>query len=324
MERIQKPQIITPNISYQIWLIKIIAVFTIFFAHMPVSSKTLSLPDNYDWMVRLYAFLGMCGVPIFFFLSGFLFKKGKILKRVKSLFIPLIILGTLTYLIHSVNHGLEINLIDLGLWLIGSNCYLYFVLVLFWMIILYNIYPKDLFWIIVGFLSILLSHYKLIPYTEVFTVYNNPLNFIIYFACGHLIRKKGLWTKLENNIFVIVSIGIIVGSYFIKAFDSVSYFNIWSVFVNFSFIIISVYITQFQKKKHNKLILLGECTYVIYLIHMPIVGLVNKLLTPYLFGYFEVFKIIIAFLLVSITVFIGFRMLSYFKWNFLTKCLGYR
>lgn len=86
-------QKIPAKISNQIWLIKIVAIFTIFFAHMPVSAKTLSLSESYSWLVRLFSFLGMVGVPTFFIVSGYLFKPGKIIKRAKSLLIPLVIWG---------------------------------------------------------------------------------------------------------------------------------------------------------------------------------------------------------------------------------------
>ena len=132
---------INPKISSQIWCLKIIAIFTIFFAHMPLSDKNV-LSDNYMF-VRLFSLLGMVGVPIFFIISGYLYKSGKILNKAQNLLIPLVIWGFATYVLHCFNLGLSsFSIKDLVLWILGYNCYLYFVPVLFTIILLYNIYVK--------------------------------------------------------------------------------------------------------------------------------------------------------------------------------------
>lgn len=321
---IKDRQSITVKESYQIWLIKIIAVFTIFFAHMPVSQLTLDMGEGYNWLVRLYDFLGIAGVPTFFFLSGYLYKKSSLLRRAQFLFIPLIILGSVTFTIHCLNHHLPLDFGSLFLWLIGSNCYLYFVPVLFWITLLYHICPKDWLWVGLGIASVLLSHYKLIPYTPTITVYMNPLNFIIYFAVGHLVRQHNLWNLIHNPVLLIGSILILSGSYIARVFTPVSYFHFWAIFVSFSFIVLFVYLTNFMTKIRPGLIAWGECTYVIYLIHMPIAGAINTILTPFLSGPFEFLKVVIAFLVVSGVVLLGRKTLDFIKFKPLSVSLGYR
>lgn len=316
---------ISPKISYQIWVLKVIAIFTIFFAHMPLYHEGFT-ETQYFWTDRIFQLLGITGVPLFFFLSGYLFKKGKLIKRSISLLIPLFLWGTISYLIHCLGHHETFNLWGLISRLLGSNSYLYFVFVLFWIILFNNIIGNNLFWIIIGVCSIILSQLKLIPYNSFFTIYMNPFNFILFFALGKVFRYKKLWHPVEyNKPLFFLSLVIVIVTFFIPNFyTQVWYFNIISLFVNVSLIIVLLYVTKSLTKKYNFIVQLGECTYIIYLTHISIASFLNRFLDPYLGGFFSIIKIIIAFLLASSLVYIGYYLLNKYKCNKLMKILGYR
>ena len=318
--------LISEKVSYQIWILKIIAIFLVFFAHMPVSDITLALSPNYTLMNRLFSLLGMLGVPMFFFLSGFLFKPGQIKKRAKSLLIPLIIWGAWSYLLHCFKAGLaSFSITDMGLWIIGSNSYLYFVTVLFVIILLYNLCDNDLPWILLGVTAVGLYQYHIVSYITPLTPYLNPLNFIAYFAFGHIVRRNNLWHKLESwhiagPAFLLILISVCLTDLYVHVW----YFNLWSMVICVSFICTLLALTSHFIRRNETFIRFGECTFVIYLCHMPIVTTLNQIVRNIAVGPLEIIKIIIAFAAISILVVIGDIILTKLRLCRLKAFLGYR
>lgn len=323
-----QPDKIDSKNSYQIYILKIFAIFTIFFAHMPLSDTTLTLSPHFSWLARLYALLGMIGVPVFMFLSGYLYKKGSLKKRAIALIIPLLIWGSLTYLLHIAKEGIgSFSIINYFLWLVGSNCYLYFVTILFLIIVLYHFYENNYIYILLGVVCIGLYESHLLHYSYPLTPYLNPLNFIIYFALGHLIRQNNLWRKISNGNALIgcLSAVIIVCLFLAKDFwIHVWYFDLISVPVNVLVILLCVNLTGIIHNIHTQAISIGKCTYVIYLSHMPIATTLNKVIPNYLNGFSETLKVVIAFAIVVIAVVILRELLFKINKIGLMKALGYR
>lgn len=320
-------QKIPAKISNQIWLIKIVAIFTTFFAHMPVSAKTLSLSESYSWLVRLFSFLGMVGVPTFFIVSGYLFKPGKIIKRAKSLLIPLVIWGGTTYSLHCFNIGFAtFSIKGLVLWTLGYNCYLYFVPVLFAIIMLYNMFSNDWIWILTGIISVWLYQMHFISYSGVtLTPYMNPLNFIPYFAFGRIVRTYNLWENFQSTSVWIVSIVVMVIFFVLKEYYvHVWYFELSSFIVNIAFAIFLISITRCFERIPDSIVTLGKSTFVIYLCHMPIATTINKLLSNHLIGPLEPIKVLIAFVIVAGVVYSGYVILSRLHYYKFMAYIGYR
>lgn len=162
-----------------IWRLKGIAIFTVFFAHVPYNGSC-------EWINYGYNLLGMLGVPAFLVLSGYFdFKSSTTLnKTAKSLFFPVLIWGLLSYVlahyltIKSIHH----QLVDIFKWLYGCGSWLYFVPVLFWCKILSHLfsrYTRLLF--AFSLISIYMTCEDIVPYNEYFTPYTNPFNFYVYF-----------------------------------------------------------------------------------------------------------------------------------------------
>lgn len=88
MEQIGREQ------SDRIWVLKAIAIFTVFYAHMPWAG-------NNPAMHKLYCLIGITGVPTFLFLSGYLGlgSTSPLSSRMKKLCIPLIIWASITFVV---------------------------------------------------------------------------------------------------------------------------------------------------------------------------------------------------------------------------------
>jgi len=319
-------EIITSKISQQIWLLKIIAIFTVFFAHMPIPKTMMELSSCYEWIQRLFSLIGMIGVPTFFFLSGYLFKKENFLKRAKNLLIPLFFWGSITFALHSLNTGGgNISLIGYLLWILGSNCYLYFVTVLLWITIIYYFVDNDWLWITVGVISIYVYQSHLIAYPTPLTPYMNPLNFIQYFAIGHLIRKYNFWDRLENGVIAFIALLLLTILFCLKSiYVHVWYFDLISVVINLLVIIVLMYLTKSADIKLAWIAKFGKCTFVIYLCHMPIATTLNKISLPITFGFLEITRVCLVFAIISIVAYSVYSyLLKRHKYNVMS-ILGYR
>ena len=101
MQKIEKEK------SDLIWRLKGIAIFTVFFAHVPYNGP-------YEWISYIYNLLGMLGVPSFLILSGFFDYNSStnLRKTAMNQFVPVLIWGLLSYVlahyltIKSIHHQL--------------------------------------------------------------------------------------------------------------------------------------------------------------------------------------------------------------------------
>lgn len=301
------------ELSNRIWVIKAIAIMTIFFAHMPLAS-------NYPPIVeKIYQLLGWIGVPTFFIMSGFLHKTityAGWIKKVKRLIIPLLIWGTLTYLVQCIKPSAMFSFVDLGKWIIGSKTYLYFVWVLLAIFILYSLYDNPILWMLVGTVSIIMTQYQIIPYTQFWTPYMNPLNFISYFSLGILLRRQNevnlfLTRKSSALIYIILLIFLCV---LVVGLELTWYFNMHTHIAQICASLLLVSLMMTYQVSSRFLLYIGKTSFIIYLTHMQVASTINKLayLTP---PYVEFVKIIVAFAISLIAVYV----LDYVTRMFVTK-----
>lgn len=309
---------ISADDSVLIWAIKAVAIFTVFFAHMP-----WSVSDSYlSW---LYSSIGSIGVPIFLFLSGYLDygSKTRFVDKIINLVVPLMIWGTLTYAFQLLMGHHEISISTIGLWLkwvLGSGTWYYFVPVLL-MCTLMGRYINNFALILISIVSIALSN--VIPNNEVFTKYLNPFFFVVYFSAGRLVREKE-WLISNNKWWGgVLSAGFILVTALLKL--NVSYFSLFCIPFSFSCFILMVFILRLiirvkRKMLINVIVPIGKISFVIYLTHMPIASTINR----HIFGVAEHFKVILAFGISCILVLcLKFILHSCHKDKFLKK-LGFR
>lgn len=279
--------------SNRIWAIKAIAIFTVFFAHMPWNGED-------PFMRKFYAMVGIAGVPIFLFLSGYL-NYGKSFKwkyRGKKLIIPVLIWGSVAFIfgktLNSDIKSLDRFIIDWILYLIGSRSVYYFVTVLFCCMFFSNYFNR---WILMtlSIISIYLS-YDIIPHNDIFTRYLNPFNFLIYYQLG-LIAREYDWKFLNFFYEITIGISLCIATWFCMV-GVPSYFSLYCI-INAvgTFLIIDGLV---HVASCRFVIYIGKISFVIYLMHISIASFFNARLHNNL----EFVKVLFAFLCVICIVYI--------------------
>lgn len=274
--------------SRRIWALKALAIISVFFAHMPWTN------DN-PVMRKLFALIGIAGVPIFLFISGYL-NYGKdlsIKKKIRTIALPVLIFGSLSYLISTLALGVNIKFnffIDWLLYLVGSKSIYYFISILFCCFVLSRFVNT---WVLISLsiLSISFGH-DLIPHNEVFTRYLNPFNFILYYELGFIARKYN-WQI--NNITLSIGSGLVLcfASWFLFGKSMPTYFSAYCII--FSIGCFLIFDSILHLLDSNFLVYVGQISFVIYLTHISIAGYINARLQSF---WGEHLKIVVAFTIV--------------------------
>lgn len=270
-----------------IWAVKAIAIFTVFFAHMPWS-------DSESVMYIVFNYIGIMGVPIFLYLSGYLDygSKRTIFYKIKWIFFPLLVYGSLTYCISLLIHYKDLSssfyllVINYLKWIFGCGSIYYFVPVLIVCTILGR-YINNYVLIVLSAVSIYLS-LDYIPHNDIITRYLNPFNFLIYYSLGRISRKtrKSQIDICKKNVIGAISVFVVS----IVTWDSTpTYFDLHCVFFSMSaYIILMGFLGSLSDLSF--LVYIGKLSFVIYLIHIQIAGFLNTRM-----GGVEYIKIPVAF-----------------------------
>lgn len=279
--------------------------------------------DKDSLMYIIYSYLGIIGVPIFLFLSGYLSLQSKktIGKQAKSIIIPWIIYATMTFvgsvlINHRISCAFTDLLSDYFRWVCGSGSIYYFLSVL---LICQLISKRFNEWLLVAIslVSIGLS-WEYIPHNVIFTRYLNPFNFIIYYTLGCLVRKYAI--PLQNLLGGEILLSTIVIFCAVMLWKGEpTYFNLLCVPFSMSFLVILYNVLN--SFNDPLLINIGKISFVVYLIHIQIVGVINTWMTGHGLEYFKVFcayAVVCAIVLAYKTI-----VLSFDKWH-LSQFLGFR
>lgn len=234
---------------------------------------------EFSSMQYITSILGLIGVPILFALSGFFVDVQSTRRRFweKKLFtiiIPWILWGIITYIIHSLSDK-TFSIIELLNWIMGFNTWLYFVPVLIMLLAIFRLIANHDCLIVLGIVLSITSNILTINKTICFkfiTPYQNPFNWMLFFAIGVLIKRKGLLDCLlqRSSIFIpviIVSLGMVI--IYLK-FNSIPYY--WtnlSIPFELACVIIALYSTKVLRYI-TLLIDVGKKSYPIYFLHMQI------------------------------------------------------
>lgn len=258
--------------SNTFWQLKAFAIFTVFFAHMPAH-----IIKGSSILVNTFDVIGMFGVPLFILIAGYFdySSKSSLIKKTKNLFIPLLVWGSFTFLIHILKEVPSNVILDYLKWIYGCKSWLYFVPVLFWCIVLSRIFDE---WIclLLGLLSTLLTSKGVLVYSDYFTVFENPLNFILYFSTGRLINRYYQGRGIEYNYkHALLSLVIMVVFFFYK---KPTYCTPYTVIFTLASFVLSFYV--FSKFDSKLFISIGKISFVIYLCHIQIAGFIQMLLKP--------------------------------------------
>lgn len=283
---------------------KTIATFSIICAHLsPITSKDI-FSIKLSWLYNLF---GIIGVPLFFFISGYLFFKNTdnfkkfMSKKTKQIIIPWIFIGTFCYLmVFYFKHN--ISFINYLKFIYGYGSYLYFLSVL---LILYLINFKfknnNIFLystLIIGIISLVLN---IIFGINSFS-YINFCNWIPYFTLGMIVSKNNkindLFKFCKKNMLIFLIIFLVAFLYgFIKNID-INYWTFIGVIIIVSFWGMFFGIIYEKKLKINTFF--GENSLAFYLIHMPIAGICVRIMN----GYFIVFRFFLTLLITYVVIYL--------------------
>ena len=268
------------NISFSV--ARVFAVLSIVSDHVTIESP--------EGVSRMRNSVGSIGVIIFIILSGYFYHTEKyssvfamLRDKAKSVVIPWIVMGSLTYL-YNAAAGSGFDIKNWLLWIIGYKTFLYYLTML---ILCYLIFFKrNRATIYASFLitlaSVYLTAFGVLDSTVEalhITNYLNILNWVGYFAFGCLMQEFG-----HENIFKFLSktkyifVGVFVLCYvLICVFDiRTGYFS----YVGLPYQLLGATamagistVNVFDKKIiHN----ISNMTFGVYLLHMPIVGLFDR------------------------------------------------
>ena len=316
--------------SDRIWALKAVAIFLVCFAHMPWRGQN-------EGMHKIFALLGIIGVPVFMFLSGYLDfgSKTPLPKRFKTLFMPVLIWASATFFVscvfcwkqrlanvaHIDNYG---EFLGGGISLIirwicycaGSRSVYYFVTVLALCMILSRYINKWML-VVLSICSIALS-WDYLPHNDIFTRYLNPFNFLLYFQLGRLAREYE-WVPLSPRWALPIGILICVVCGILWHTNEPSYFSLWCIpFSVGAFMVVDSLLQLFL---WQGLVYIGKLSFVIYLSHIQIVGAINARMS----GYWEYFKVPIAFSVALFFVWILYKFVNHIvKHDSIKVYLGFR
>lgn len=309
--------VITKQQSDAFWQIKAFAIFTVFFAHMPAHEI-----NGTSYMIDVFDTVGMLGVPLFMMLSGYFnyTSKFSLKKTIRSLFVPLLIWGTICYILHIIKTPTETPIIDWIKFVGGSKSIFYFVPMLFCCIVLSH-YVNSWILLLLGIATQALTTYsQLIPYNEIWTFNLNPFIFMASFTTGRLFRKYDCLGKYKNWW---MPLSVLVMILFLALKGQPDYYSPFTVIFTGSLLVFLYGV--FMRFSVSWINYIGKISFVIYLCHIQIAGAVQAIWKPLWGSYLEPVKIFVAFAIVVLFC-LGIQLIieRAIKKPELLRLLGYR
>lgn len=280
-----RPMTITKERSAIIDNMKAWCIFSVVCAHTSGSVSSEGGVIRWSCLLNL---LGTMGVPIFFLLSGILFKykeesiKNFIKRKSYNLAIPWIFTGTIVWLYVVLRKG-GIHFISWLKFVLGDGSYLYYMSMLLVCYILF--YGKKIKLSKVVILTISSGIWLALECMRVVhssNPYMNPLNWIVYFGIGVLLGQYELLDKILEGVKQFKYFIIIVWILFVVEMANhnviMDYWHKWFwVFEVLSFVMMLC--LPLMSKNVFGFTEIGKQSYPIYLLHMPVAGVVNFLFT---------------------------------------------
>lgn len=259
-----------------------IAIISVAYAH------SLSLSD--EILQRVGAAIGILGVPIFLFCSGFYFKRQKwrelLTKLLAGIVSPWLLWGTVAFVISVALGAASNNLISFLAFLFGHGTWLYYIPVYLTIQILFNISDNPYFIAASIIVSLASNVISFIPppssgLAPIITLWQNPLNWMEFFAMGILFNRLGLLEKVINGKFrikfILVVITVLIAGLLVWVPLKINYWNPLAIVLEFVSIV-SIPIITFKFIDSKSLSSLGRNSYLLYLLHMQLgIALANIL-----------------------------------------------
>lgn len=268
-----------------ITIMRALLLISIVGAHSSITRiETTGIVSLCIW--KIWQVISIIGVPGFFAISGYLYRgdaehfEVMCKKKVLSILIPWYFCGMVVYIFSSFP---KYSLDTLFMFLVGHYSYLYYLTVLVvCFIIFYHIYNKTnvlIMCIIINICSLYFTQKGIvIPHI---TNFLNVFNWIGYFAIGCICKQFQIFSLFKENkkiciVFIaLLGIMVIVGA----LFRVENYFSVASFVVSFISIFGVYSLAVLLNRKNNKLLIeIGNITFTIYLLHLPFVAGVKKII----------------------------------------------
>ena len=262
---------------------RIYALISIVCAHIYFADSVVS---------AVFSRVGTVGVITFLMMSGFFYRPKKfksfsamIKKKLLTVVIPWIILGTLTWLYNFLLSNNTSNwFIRYFKWIIGNGSYLYYLTVLFVCFLIFYKHNKITLIIVImlNIVSIILTAMGLLNNILMLIGINNYLNlfnWIGFFSLGILlqdIKEKQILAFLHRTRFVfIILFNAVLVTLVIFSTIKVTYFSFIAIPFELLGVLAIMGVSTFNLTKIKCFRIISNYSFTIYLIHMVVMGILD-------------------------------------------------
>ena len=276
------------NVKEKINVLRGIAIFSVVCAHTAISTNVNEISIK---CVEIMQIFGCGGVGLFFVLSGYFFAENTDdiqvfwRKKLYTLIIPWFVTGTIVYLYTEIRKT-GVSLRGWIQWICGIRTYLWYMMVLFILFVVFKVANRcKILLKIIPIISIVsFCSYKILyPYLWSWGGdYLNFFNWQLFFWVGYQINTND---KLKQSISNIINKKILfIGAYLI----CLSVLIILGIDMHYRtpFYIIYELLFIFSALACSELLIknffikrIGRHSFSIYLIHMPVAGVINYIVS---------------------------------------------
>lgn len=300
------------RISDTMYAAKWIAFFSVCCAHTYYDAFG-GIPQLQNMLFQF----GTFGVAVFFFISGYYFKKEKIpvffRKKAKFLLIPWAFWGCAAYCTRFWSKtAFYFDPQEILRWLFGVGTYLWFLTVLIILQILFNLLPdkKDIcfIWMGITVLSRIATSAGLwvLPGNLQYNYYLNPLNWVGFFALGKYLVQTDDWLlRLCRHKASVLTVGLMICAV-CGFFDPTPTYAGWTNPLIQLLMIPVTLIAADGLRRCRIFVTFGKYSLCLYLIHMPFIGKLNTVFQSSCF--YALIKPVIVTLFLSCLIFAGLKL----------------
>lgn len=266
--------------SKLIYILKAIAIICVIFAHC---GNRISFCETDEIMDSIRHNIGTVGVPLFFLISGYLYNNNKhiglFLKGKLPLVYSWLFWGTIVWLYEVLRKGF--GYANLGKWLLGLGTYLWFMptIFIFWIGFLgvKKTCGKAMVLALAVLLHTVIYEIPVLAFLNTVPIMNNVFCHMLFFAIGMVLKE---WKKREFPVWAQLALALImiVIPLYISEWRIQYHSVLFPLYAIGCSIICFCMAKQIQGRwGSNYMVWIGKHSFLIYMIHMPVAGLVSNL-----------------------------------------------